>query len=271
MSAPLSILFVTNNYVPYSGGVVSSIITHADELRKQGHSVTIVTLDFLSQYATDESHVIRLYCPLRFLYKNNHMAIPWRATHQLSNIVQTVKPAIIHVHHPFLLGKAAYRVARRYGIPIVFTYHTLYTHYLHYIPLLPTWITKPIVQRLVDNFCNAVDGIIAPSSIVIEQLKKSHITTPTILIPSAISPIFFKATPPLPKSSKKTFQLLSVSRFVREKNIPFLLGVVAHLDPTKYTLKLVGYGSEMSALQKYAYEQKKMSESTVQFIEKDPK
>ena len=43
----MRIFFVTNNYIPYSGGVVSSIVATSDALRSQGHEVFIITLDFL--------------------------------------------------------------------------------------------------------------------------------------------------------------------------------------------------------------------------------
>ena len=43
-------------------------------------------------------------------------------------------PDIIHSHHPFLLGDAALRTARRHDLPIVFTHHTLYEKYTHYVP-----------------------------------------------------------------------------------------------------------------------------------------
>ena len=74
----MRIAFVTNNYYPYSGGVVSSIDALAEQLRKQGHEVFIITLDFLGKKHNNPAGVIRVNCPIKFRYKNNHMAIPWR-------------------------------------------------------------------------------------------------------------------------------------------------------------------------------------------------
>ncbi len=37
---------------------------------------------------------------------------------------------IIHVHHPMLIGRTAVHLSRRYGVPLVFTYHTRYDQYL---------------------------------------------------------------------------------------------------------------------------------------------
>ncbi len=37
---------------------------------------------------------------------------------------------IIHVHHPMLIGRTAVHLSHRYGVPLVFTYHTRYDQYL---------------------------------------------------------------------------------------------------------------------------------------------
>lgn len=186
----LSLLFVTNNFTPYSGGVVSSLRFFAKALHAYGHSVTIVTLDFLNKPTTEEFDVVRLYCPLRWTMQGNQMAFPWRARAQLEKIIKEKKPSLVHVHHPFLLGPAAREVAHRHGIPVVFTHHTLYEHYLHYIPWIPSLFSKPYVQTLVSKFCATVDGIIAPSSIIEDRLKEFNIAKPQARIPTGLGDHF---------------------------------------------------------------------------------
>lgn len=265
----LSIIFVTNNYTPYQGGVVSSITQHAHALRKQGHSVTIITLDFIPQTPPEE-HVIRLYCPIRFYYKTNPMAIPWLPSTSLKKLLTKIKPDIIHTHHPFLLGKAALKTAKNLKIPIVFTYHTLYDQYLHYIPL-PTTLTAPLVNNLVRSFCNEVDGIIAPSSVVKDYINTHAIPTLITIIPSSISTLFFQKKITETKKPHHPFRLLTVSRFAQEKNIPFLLDVMALLNHNHFEFTLAGYGPEYKNLQNYAYKYKKFSTKHVQFVEKPTK
>ncbi len=142
----VSILFVTNNYTPYSGGVVSSIFLHTTALRKQGHTVTIATLDFLNtHHQQQEEHVIRLYCPIRWIMNTNHMAIPWQATKQLEHLIATLQPTIIHVHHPFLLGTAASRVARKKEYllcsPITLFMNNMYITYPIFLTSFPNkWL-----------------------------------------------------------------------------------------------------------------------------------
>ena len=156
----LKIVFVTNNYTPYSGGVVSSIKAFAEGLRELGHEIFIVTLDF--KKAPREKYVIRLYCPLKFSYKNNPMAVPWYTAQALETLFLDIQPDVVHTHHPFLLGVAAQSVCKKLRIPLVFTHHSQYDRYLHYIPVSST-LTKPLVNQLVMRFCNKCQLVIAPS------------------------------------------------------------------------------------------------------------
>ena len=270
MNKKLSIVFVTNNYSPYQGGVVSSIVTTREALRAQGHIVHLITLDFTGNHHHEEG-VIRLHCPVRFMYKKNHMALPLFAHTHLDQLLKQLKPDIVHIHHPFLLGQAALQAAQENQITSVFTYHTLYEHYVHYIPLIPKVITQHALHKRLEKFCNSIDGIIAPGSYVEKQIRAYAPKKPVQIIPSSIAPLFFENRPELPKSITKPFTLLTVSRFTPEKNIPFLLDVMKLLKNCPFRLILAGYGSEYDQLKAYAYKVQKLSPNTILFIEKPSK
>lgn len=306
----MRIAFVTNNYTPYSGGLTSSINAITDALRMQGHQVFIITLDFLDkkEAIADPDYVIRVACPIKFMYKKNYMAIPWRPTHAITQLLKQYKPDIVHVHHPFLLGVSALHAARTLKIPCVFTYHTMYEQYAHYIPL-PKFCTKPLIRSTVRRFCNAVDGIIVPSSAVRNYLLAQKITVPIKIIPSPLRTIFFTNITKIIKPDRSSpirarpdastllssehppalrslgegrvegylralednqFDLLVVSRFVPEKNIPFVFDVFKQL-PNTFTLTLVGYGTDYEKTQKRAFDTLQLSPKRVHFIHKpDP-
>lgn len=270
MEHQLSIVFVTNNYIPYCGGVVSSIHAFYDELEKQGHKVTIITLDFLGKNHCDERNVVRIVCPIKFRFNQNHIAIPFFLNAQIKREIAKLNPDIVHVHHPFLLGPVACNVAQKMGKPVVFTYHTLYEKYLHYIPF-PTVIVEPIVRKLVKNFCTNVQTIIVPSTAVQQLLIKQGIITPTVVLPSPLEPIFFSGIQYKQIRKRKRFKLLTVSRFTKEKNITFLLEMFAQLDASQFELTLLGYGSEFNALHSHAYTKLGLSDNDVKFIVKPSK
>jgi len=277
----MRIFFITNNYTPYTGGVTNSIIAITNALLAEEHEVFVITLDFLGNdnkiqmqkdkprtepdIALATTGAIRLFCPIRFMYKKNYIAIPWRPTHAIKKLIEQYNPDIIHVQHPFLLGVSGLKAAQTYNIPCVFTYHTMYEDYAHYIPL-PQWLTKPIIRSITKRFCNSVDGIIAPSSAIKNYLMAQQIKTPITIIPSPLRPFFLTATAQT-SSHKQYFELLIVTRFVPEKNVPFVFDVLKQL-PDNFTLTLVGYGSDYEILQQLAYEQFRFSPERVRFIHK---
>ena len=250
------------------GAEVSSITATVNELRSKGHEVYLITLDFLGPQHDDPDYVVRIACPVKFLYKKNCMAIPWRPKKAVYSHIKKYAPDIIHVHHPFLLGVSALWAAKKLSIPIVFTHHTMYEQYAHYVPL-PQWFTKIVTRRLVKKFCAAVDGIIAPSNGIKEYLLAQKIEKPIVVIPSGLRKIFTQG-PVAEKKPKEFFDLLYAGRFAAEKNIIFLLDMFKRL-PDYYRIMLVGYGPDWEKIKSYTYDDLKLSDSHVRFIYKpDP-
>lgn len=259
------IALITNNWTPYSGGVVSSLRVQIDALKAAGHEVCLITLDFTGNN-DDAPYVKRIPVCFRFIYKTNHMAVPWGATSHILQLLRTFQPDIIHVHHPFLLGVSGVKVARILKVPVVFTYHSEYESYAHYVPL-PGWFVRMMIKHLVNSFCKTVDGIVAPSSAIKEEIEKKGITKPITIISSALQPIFLHTIVPT-KRNKDRFELVCVSRFAQEKNITFLLDVYAALSPIQFGFTLAGYGYAADAIQEYAYSTLQLSKQDVLFINK---
>lgn len=283
---------ITNNYTPYSGGVVSSIDAIITELRLQGHDVIIVTLDFAGSIL--QQNVIRISSLVRFTYRTNPMALPWQATKVLDNIIAQYKPDIIHTHHPFLLGVSALRAARNTRAPILFTHHTLYDRYAHYVPL-PQQITNWVIGKRVVAYCNAVDMVIAPSNFVKNKLVTEGVTKPIACLPSPLLKIYernidvfgdfsihlttlklrkvTRSDRILSRSLRLPLHLLSVSRFTPEKNVYALLDAYAILKQKNVScvLTLIGFGAEEQRLRAYARDHLKLLPHEIIFIIKPPK
>jgi glycosyltransferase involved in cell wall biosynthesis len=269
----LHIAHVTLNYKPYAGGVVSSLTSLSTELINQGHQPTIITLNFTGNDAS-EDHVERIACWGRFRYKSNPIAIPTRPYKQLLYLFNTIKPDVVHIHHPFILGPAAVRVAQKLKIPTVFTHHSLYEQYAHYIPL-PKKLVAPFCNKLVKKFCTTVDHIIAPSLSIKKHLLEQSISTPISIVPSSIGPLFTHV-PRQQKAllEKRPINLLTVSRFVPEKNIIWLLDAYHKLINTSkctFTFTLVGYGAWKAQLEFHAYQKLGLNRAQIMFVEKPSK
>lgn len=261
----MRIALVTNNYTPYSGGVVSSINAFAQQLMARGHTVLIISLNFLGDAHQDEPYVKRVVSIAHFMYKKNPMAVPWCPDAEVFNYLQEFKPDIVHVQHPFLLGQSALTAARKLSVLVLFTYHTLYEHYSHYVPLYQP-LVKAVIKKKVLQFCSRVDHIVAPSSAVHEYLIQNNIVTPISVIPSPLQQEFFCTQEQIKTEASAPFRLLLVSRLVPEKNIPYVIDIMAQLDKKDYMLTIVGYGEQEAALYDYAYNTLKLSEAQIRFV-----
>jgi glycosyltransferase involved in cell wall biosynthesis len=296
----MRILIVTNNYTPYSGGVVSSLNAFIPALQQAGHDVIVVAPQFLASHSDDPMWVRRVPSLIRFTWHNNRMALPWRSKKYLSNVMQEFKPDVVHVQHPFLLGAAALKIAHIRGVPVVFTYHTMYEAYAHYVPL-PQWLVRKCILSLVKRFCNAVDTVIVPGNAVKDLVRERGVTTSIVVIPSPLQEIFLQSRErkqgkflsheyarettcehnkqrdslslgdcEKSQQSDNRLILLSVGRFVPEKNMAAVLDLYVQLPRDRFRLVLVGYGLLYEALQHYAYTTLGLSRNDVQFVHRPP-
>lgn len=268
----LRIMMVTNNYTPYAGGVVSSIDIATQELQKLGHSVLIVSLDFLGKKHNDPSHVVRIPCAIKFMYKKNHIAVPFRAHKYMREIINNYQPHIIHSHHPALLGSVALKLARLYNVPCVFTYHTLYESYAHYLPL-PQKIARYYIKKIVNAYCKKVTHVIVPTEPIKKLLCDRDIATSLSVIPTGLHPIYVSPYVERNRIENEPLRILHVGRFTQEKNVSFLIDVLARLHHNKipFIATFIGYGFQEHYLKNYAYDHHGLSSNQVQFIHKPSK
>ncbi|MCL5781245.1 MAG: glycosyltransferase family 4 protein [Firmicutes bacterium] len=244
----------TDSYKPYIGGVVRSIELFTEELRKLGHEVII----FAPKYpgVQKEKDVFRFPAIPTPTYKGFYLGIPFSTG--LERFLEQHPPDVIHVQSPFLLGRLGARVARKLGVPLVFTYHTLYDQYTHYVPFAREF-SKGITRKVCVDFCNRCDLVITPTEIISNHIRNMGVKANVKWLPTGIQLDEFTG---LDRSwLRKTYGLapdelilLFVGRAGKEKNIPFIIECFAEVRKQypKTKLVLVGEGPESENLKKYA-------------------
>jgi len=127
----------------------------------------------------------------------------------------------------------------------------------------------------VKNYCKKVDGIIAPSSGIKQYLEQQKIKKPISVVPSCLQPVFSPATEFVSKRRKpnQPFHLLSVTRCSKEKNVFYLVDLIAALFriDDRFKMTIIGYGPLWKPLQKYAYDECKLSAEQLSFIHRPVK
>ncbi len=241
----MNIAFFTENYFPMVSGVSTSIRLFKEALEEKGHKVFV----FAPSYGKDdnpeyrnEKGVIRLPAlPIRI--HQSPIVFPGSSWRQF--IVPRLKLDIIHVHHPFFLGRTALFWARFLKIPIVYTFHTLYEAYVHYAPLKRE-IAVAFVKRYATRFANQVDLVISPSFSIKKHLESRGVSKPITVIPTGIKWEDFQQGDRARVKKEKI--LIFVGRLGEEKNVPFLLNVLCRAREKNWKAIFVGDGPDREKL-----------------------
>jgi 1,2-diacylglycerol 3-alpha-glucosyltransferase len=188
----MNICMFTNTYLPHVGGVARSVQFFTEDLIGMGHRILVVAPSFPkdTETAGDLPEVIRVPALQHFNGSDFSVRIP--LPFYINQQIEKFVPDVVHSHHPFLLGDAAIRVARKWKLPLVFTHHTLYEQYTHYIPLELDAL-KEFVVRLATLYANLCSRVVAPSRSIALLLRERGVRRPIEVIPTGVDISFFAA------------------------------------------------------------------------------
>ena len=262
----MKIAFFCDAYKPTRNGVAVSAFTTAEELRQRGHEVIIFAPRYRGYKDTDEK-VVRFPAMQWFRAKDFALALPILSSplvmpllHQQEKFFCEQNFDIVHTHSPFTIGTIGARWGRKYNVPVIFTFHTLYHRYLHYAPL-PLWYSRPYTIKRVWRHCTYCQHVIAPSHAIARRLSYFCRRLPVSVVPTGVRREKFvqgdgAAIRARYQIAPDDVVLLYVGRIVREKNLDFLLRAVAPLlgekNGKKVHLMLTGGGPALRELQSLA-------------------
>lgn len=252
----LRIGFFTEIYRPVVNGVVASVDTLADGLRARGHEVSCFapSMPGGAQSAGDVFRLPSLPLPNGTQYR---LTLPLVGRRNRNAVIKHL--AVIHAHSLFLTGWAGLHYARRFGMPIVYTYHTQLEAYAHYVPF-DTNATRFAAVQLTRTYCNLVDAVVAPTSAIAAHLREIGVEARIEIVPSGIDVDRFAAGRRdetlrrrlgVPQNGRL---ILSVSRLAPEKNLTLLLRAFAELRDPAALLVIAGDGPQREELERLAGE-----------------
>lgn len=251
----MRVALFTNNYLPFCGGVTTSVETLRRGLEERGHETWIFAPRFPGA-AADAGRVVRYPSIPAATYPEFAIAVPFAPA--IARRVRALDFDVFHAHHPFLLGPAARRLARRQGRPLVFTYHTRYDKYAHYVPVRRS-LVEALAVRLSTAFAARADAVIAPSALVRDELLARGVRVPIAVVPTGVDLGWFSpgdratARRELGLPADATI-LLYVGRLDREKSVDRILLAFERIAGTvpAVHLVLVGHGTEAARLRRLA-------------------
>ena len=250
----LRIGFFTEVFRPVVNGVVESVDGLAAGLRSRGHEVYCFAPSMPGANET-EGGVFRmpsLPLPTNTPYR---LTLPLVSRRNINNVIKRL--SLVHVHSPFVTGWMGLRYARRYGMPVVFTYHTQLEAYAHYVPFEPN-ATRFAASQLTRTFCNLVDAVVVPTPAMALHLRELGVDTRIEIVPSGIDVNRFGAgTRDVALRRRLGVRegerlILFVSRLAREKNVDLLLRALAGANDPTLKLVIAGDGPARDELEAFA-------------------
>ena len=258
----------TDTYNPTTSGVVTSINMLEQEMKKRGHEVFVFAPSKSIQPNENQSLYMLRSVPLIVArqYKNRIAAFYSR---DVAKKIKELNLDVVHTHSEFSLGLFGKIIARKYNIPFIHTYHTMWEDYLHYIIPLKgarNIYPKRFARTFSKNFATKAECIITPSKKTEKYLKyKCKIKNKSIyIIPTGIDINKFNRSNYTEEQLKKTKDSLGIKenekvilllgRIAEEKSVDVVMNsmpsVFSKLDNVKFLV--VGDGPSKEDLEKKA-------------------
>jgi glycosyltransferase involved in cell wall biosynthesis len=248
----MRVLMVSDVYFPRVNGVSTSIETFRRTLAGLGVEVRLVVPRYGDE--PDEAGVIRV-AGRPVPGDREDRLVGWGAMQRA--VLEAARDCdLIHVQTPFVAHYAGLRAARKLGMPVLATYHTLFEEYLqHYAPWLPAGWLRRQARAFSRRQCNALDAVVVPSTAMQQRLQAYGVTVPLRVLPTGIPVGQFVG------GDRAAFRqahgidagrpvALFVGRVAHEKNIGFLLEALlkARRQAPEALLVIAGEGPAMADL-----------------------
>jgi len=259
----MRVLLATETYLPDANGAAYFTYRLATLLSKRGHNVFVMCPSRSMKRTVSTDNGVTVYgipsVPVP-VYRTLRIS-PVFISRAVRRAVQGISPDIVHIQHHFLIGKEALSAAKKLGIPVVGTNHSMPENLLHYLHL------PGFVERLVRRFYwrrflrifKQLDFVTTPTKTAVEVLKKVGFSRDVMPISNGIDLERFRPTND-GLYLKRRFAiptdrpvLLYVGRLDKEKRIDVILRALPDiLRVTSVHLVLTGIGTEKQRLEELA-------------------
>lgn len=251
----------TDTYTPEINGVATSCNTLFNTLIKNGHEVYVFTTGKKTEI-DETKHIIKISGKtIKRLY-NYRLALPFN--HKVLKEISKLNLDIIHVNTEYGVGILGFLASKKYRIPLVYTFHTMYEYYTYYITKgFLDGLFKKLVRRLIIKYVNRASEVIAPSENTKNYLQSIKCKKYINVVPTGIDLTKFldyKIDDEKLKSLRKTMQIpddfkifVSLGRIAKEKNLKETIHYFDNFikkHNIKAKLLIVGDGPYLSELKK---------------------
>lgn len=246
----MRIAFLTDVYKPGVNGIVRFVSLCGSILQEMGHQVYIFTWGPATP--EDEPNVIRTF---GFPHPDPGYHFNFHYSRRALDVLRTMD--VLHANQPLVSGLVALRYSRRFGIPLVLTLHSRYDMLIRSRLLIPLGLTRALLGAYLRWLLPRCDVVTSPTPTVTSFLAGLGLQVPVEVIPVGVD--FGRR--PARNLSRADLGLpaglpvaLFLGRLVSEKNVRYLLEVLAHPALEQAYLLVVGDGPDRPMLEALARE-----------------
>lgn len=259
----------TDAYNPTTSGVVTSINMLEKEMKKRGHEVYVFAPTKSTAKPSDKQYLYMLKSMPLLVAKQYKNRIAAFYSREIAAKIKELDLDIVHTQSEFSLGLFGKIISRKFDIPFIHTYHTMWEDYMHYIiPIKGTRNIYPkrFARTISKNFVTKAECIITPSKKTEKYLRyRCKITNkPIFIIPTGIdiepfskSNFSYEEKVALKKSlgiNEDEKVIFFLGRIGEEKSIDVIMNNMPTIFSKNKKVKflIVGDGPSKSALEEQA-------------------
>ena len=275
----MKVLYFTDTFLPKIDGISISITNFCNLLSANGHEIVICCPDYgenSSQELTQNVIVERFSNTSLPSYPDIKVVLP--SPGRIKKIIKNFQPDLIHIHSPGLLGLYGMITARKYGICLIGTYHTLVSEQDMYLSLYRLLkidklfakfskmkkklksedlvkvekkknlnFRKKAILKITNYIYDNCDLVISPSYLLRDQLHEFGIRKPVSVVSNGMDLSRFPGTA---RALSATPKFLHVGRISYEKNCEIVLKAFSLVlrEQPEYTLTIIGEGPALDSL-----------------------
>lgn len=239
----LSICMVSDDFLPAMTGVGVHLKLIAPALTRRGHQVSVITTRRKGEAAIEHWEGVTIYRVFTVKMYGFYQALPTFG--KIREILNQVKPDLIHHHYAGFMMGIVCKVAEALQIRQVSTFHFTAEVLTQPLPMRPL---RGLIRRLMVGYNNRFDLVMAPSQVLAKQIKTEGVKSN---IQYVTNPVVFQSNEKVvPAGRTAGFTILFAGRLGQEKNIGYLLKSFAELLKKKpdANLWIAGRGPEEKRL-----------------------
>ena len=179
----MRIAIFSNTYLPRLSGPSISISQTVAWLRRHGHTAQLIVPEYRSVFSSRprEAGVTRVSAFRLFSFGSFAIPLPVGSM-VVRRVLDRLRPDVVHIHQPFLLGTVGMQEACRRNLPLVYTFHTMYHVYAGYLGFAKFWMQEQMKRQSI-RVCQAADRVIVPTRN--SRGSWAGVKTPIKIIPPA--------------------------------------------------------------------------------------